>query len=211
MLILPLAVTLIALAALPDQVPMHYNAAGVVNRWGSKYENLIFPAINLVIGLLYLAFRAGYRRNTKSEQDKVLWLMGCGMLFVFNVMTIMFLGQAWQGAQWSESGPLDFSRIMFTATGVLFIAMGNLLPKLRRNGLFGVRTTWSRKSDENWRASQVAGGVGLMVVGVVLVVGNLFFVKEEQSMAFSLIGILLMIPALLLVLWMIEKRKTEDN
>ncbi|MCG7345866.1 DUF1648 domain-containing protein [Sporosarcina sp. ACRSL] len=30
---------------LPDQVPAHYNAAGEVNRWGSKWELIILPII----------------------------------------------------------------------------------------------------------------------------------------------------------------------
>ncbi|GIN73716.1 hypothetical protein J14TS2_41910 [Bacillus sp. J14TS2] len=34
---------------LPDQVPAHYNAAGVVDRWGSKGEMLILPIIGIVM------------------------------------------------------------------------------------------------------------------------------------------------------------------
>lgn len=32
---------------LPDQVPAHYNLAGEVTRWGSKYELLILPLVAL--------------------------------------------------------------------------------------------------------------------------------------------------------------------
>lgn len=38
---------------LPAEVPGHYNAAGEVDRWGSKWELLIFPGIGLFM-LLFL-------------------------------------------------------------------------------------------------------------------------------------------------------------
>jgi uncharacterized membrane protein len=41
--LIALAGTAIVLHFMPDQVPMHYDAVGNIDRWGSKYENLIFP------------------------------------------------------------------------------------------------------------------------------------------------------------------------
>ena len=46
---IPTIVTAIVLKIMPDQVPMHYDAAGNIDRWGSKYENFIFPVI--IIGM----------------------------------------------------------------------------------------------------------------------------------------------------------------
>lgn len=40
---------------LPSEVPAHYNAAGEVDRWGSKWELIMLPAINLCL-LLFLTF-----------------------------------------------------------------------------------------------------------------------------------------------------------
>lgn len=36
---------------LPDQVPAHYNAAGEVDRWGSRWELLLLPIIAAVLGI----------------------------------------------------------------------------------------------------------------------------------------------------------------
>lgn len=33
--------------SLPAQVPMHFNGAGEIDRWGSKYEMLIMPLIGI--------------------------------------------------------------------------------------------------------------------------------------------------------------------
>ena len=37
-----LAGTAIVLPYMPDSVPMHYDMSGNIDRWGSKYENMIF-------------------------------------------------------------------------------------------------------------------------------------------------------------------------
>ncbi|MED4206880.1 DUF1648 domain-containing protein [Neobacillus mesonae] len=45
---------LVVWGTLPDEVPGHYNAAGEVDRWGSKWELLIFPFIGAFI-LIFLS------------------------------------------------------------------------------------------------------------------------------------------------------------
>ncbi|MDQ0270588.1 DUF1648 domain-containing protein [Cytobacillus purgationiresistens] len=42
---------IISWAQLPEQVPGHYNAAGEVDRWGSKFELFILPIIGIFMWL----------------------------------------------------------------------------------------------------------------------------------------------------------------
>lgn len=205
---LPLVLTLIALVVLPDRVPVHYDIAGNITRWGSKYENLILPGVSLLMGAFFLVLQRG---QVKTSNESIVLVVGCGTMALFGVMTVIFLVQAYWSAARNVSLSMDISRILCTVMGLTFIALGNALPKLRRNGKIGVRTSWSQKSDNSWRISQLAGGVAFMVTGIALAIGNVFFVREEQSLAFSLFGIVLMIPVLLITLWVAEKKKTEDN
>ena len=43
--------TIVIWNQLPDQVPAHYNGAGEVDRWGSKWELIILPVIAAFIGV----------------------------------------------------------------------------------------------------------------------------------------------------------------
>lgn len=47
---------MIAWSTIPDQVPGHYNAAGEVDRWGSKYELFILPIIGVFLWLMMAIF-----------------------------------------------------------------------------------------------------------------------------------------------------------
>ena len=42
----------ISWANIPDQVPGHYNASGEVDRWGTKYELFILPAVGFILWVL---------------------------------------------------------------------------------------------------------------------------------------------------------------
>ena len=71
-IILPLAVTLIWLQFLPEQVPLHYDFAGNIDRWGSKWENLLIPGIVLVGGVIaYFSVKAVLRKPVADEKQKV--------------------------------------------------------------------------------------------------------------------------------------------
>ena len=54
LMFLPLAVVLIALQFLPEQIPAHYDMNNQVTRWGSKYETLFFPVITILFGYFML-------------------------------------------------------------------------------------------------------------------------------------------------------------
>lgn len=43
---------ILAWGSLPDQIPGHYNGAGIVDRWGSKNEIWILPIMGLILYIL---------------------------------------------------------------------------------------------------------------------------------------------------------------
>jgi len=56
---------ILAWSTIPAQIPAHYNAAGEVNRWGSKSELIILPIISwLIYGMITLIERFPQAWNT---------------------------------------------------------------------------------------------------------------------------------------------------
>lgn len=55
--------------------------------------------------------------------------------------------------------------IVTTAIGVLFIGMGNYLPRVRQNYTMGVKTPWALADPENWQRTQRFGGKCFVVMG----------------------------------------------
>ena len=54
---------------------------------------------------------------------------------------------------------------MFVLMMAFFMLMGNLMPKTKRNGAFGLRTKWSMADDVCWQKSQRLGGYSMMITG----------------------------------------------
>ena len=71
---LPLVITAVALQFMPDTVPLHYNAAGEIDRWGSKYESLLFPAIALAMALVW-QFAIPYFEKANSINPNDVYTM----------------------------------------------------------------------------------------------------------------------------------------
>ncbi len=66
MLIAMGAYLLVAWKSMPEKVPMHYNFAGEIDRWGSKSEALLLPILALVL----------YIFMTVTERFPKLWNTG---------------------------------------------------------------------------------------------------------------------------------------
>ena len=66
----PILVAVVGIQFLPDQIPVHYNAAGEIDRWGSKYEELIIGVVFSLGGwILWLVSRfSGCFADTETER-----------------------------------------------------------------------------------------------------------------------------------------------
>ena len=54
--------------------------------------------------------------------------------------------------------------------GLLFIGVGNYLPRVKQNYTLGIKTPWGLADPENWRRTQRFGGACFMVLGIGLIV-----------------------------------------
>ncbi len=179
---IPLIVTASVLPFLPDTVPMHYDLAGKVDRFGSKYENLLFPF--LILGLacfwhIVLSFFERKTRNAPSEKEqaearvnaKLLGIVSVSMSVLFGAMQCFILYSAYVGAAAdTDHAAVDIGKISCLLTGILCIVLGNFLTKAKKNGVMGVRTSYSMYNDNTWRKSNRFGGAALIVLGLAVIV-----------------------------------------
>ena len=64
LLFISIASTLVAICLLDDVVPVHFNAFGEVDRWGSKYELLVLPLVLFFVQLTELFTRKFLKNRT---------------------------------------------------------------------------------------------------------------------------------------------------
>lgn len=175
LILVSFVVTGICIAFMPDQVPMHYNAAGVADRIGSKYETLLFPLATLLIGAFLLGMARFQRKKQEFGNEKVLLRSGVVLLAGENLLFGYFLYRAMSSAT-SAAGeiPVLSLKLLCILLGALFCCLGNLMPKARKNALFGLRTPWSMKNQRVWQKSQRFGGISMVVCGFLTLLLGIF-------------------------------------
>lgn len=199
---LPLIVTVVALYFLPDTIPMHYDLNGNINRWGSKYEELVFPMIILVTTLLWKLMIKYYEKKASQASEsnakieavgnvKILYVVTLGTIILFNIMCYTFLYGAWKAADINATtAVIDFNKIISFVLGLFFIAIGNFLPRSKRNSMLGVRTSWSMANDRSWYLSNKYGGIIFVVSGICIITESLLF--KGPTAIFVMLGIIIL-------------------
>lgn len=197
----------IFLTLAPDTVAVHYNAAGEIDRWGSKYEFLLFPFFSSVMGI-FMGFLARHEgRQGREENAKVVVGTGIWVLVLFNGLWLFFLWKGLKGAGLTETATLGVKGLYLLLTASL-IPMGNVMPKARRNSLFGLRTKWSMADDVCWQKSQRAGGYLLMLTGIAGTA--LVALVPVEWAAYVILGFLfVMTIAAMVATYVIWKRQQE--
>lgn len=187
LMLMSVVITAIMLQFMPDIVPAHYNAAGEVDRLGSKYESFLFPVATVVMGGFFLLVdklvpRAKKETERKTE-DVVIYVSGVLTTLYFVGANIFFMGK---GIAYGHSGIASVPGIDIVQTtsvctilvGALLIILGNYMPKARVNALYGLRTKWSMANDRVWQKSQRFGGFSSVVCGVGLILFGVFVRKQ---------------------------------
>jgi len=119
-------------------------------------------------------------------------IQGLGVLggHFFGLFVAMLLSSCSQFEMTAEPGKA-ISKILGVVLGLSLIPLGNILPKVKRNGVFGLRTKWSMANDTCWNLCQRAGGVGLALTGILIVISSLLIsspILQSIAMLVLIVG-----------------------
>ena len=59
---------------------------------------------------------------------------------------------------------------VFFIIGVMFIGLGNYMPKLKQNYTIGIKVPWTLNSEENWNMTHRMAGKVYVVAGVISII-----------------------------------------
>ena len=177
--ILPLIYTAITvLFFLPDTIAAHFGVDGRPDRYGSKYEAFILPGACLILYLCYLLGKKLALRSSKDDEKRaernrsVLDTMFLILFVLLNAVCIYILMLMGDPSLALNNDNL-INAIIPTFIGILFIILGNIMPKTKRNSYIGVRLPFAMDTDEHWYIANRAGGIALVISGIATVIAGL--------------------------------------
>lgn len=183
LMILSFVVVGISFAFLSDIIPIHFGIDGKPDQFGSKYVMLMFPVLSVVIGLTMLLV-CKYGNNTENY-NKYMLLTGVIIELLFTSLSIYFVIYAYN---YSDENVLDTSKIVMTLMGVMFILMGNFMPKIEKNRTLGFKIYWSMYNEVTWQKTHRFTGFASVTCGVIAILSGLFF---KDTVNFIILVILL--------------------
>ena len=163
--LLPLLVGLCLWNRLPDQLPFHWNAAGEVDGWAGKPMAVIgAPLLMLALHWLCVLITAADPKN-KNHSGKMQRLI----LWIIPLLSVVIFGMIFSTA-WNKD--LHVASIAPILIGVLFVILGNYLPKCKQSYTIGIKLPWTLHSEANWNKTHrlagflwVLGGFAMMIAG----------------------------------------------
>lgn len=196
---------------LPDTVAAHFGIDGTPDRYGSKYEAFLFPAIILVITLLYFLYRKFQEKSSKEDNDRTarnLDILDTVILIVmvlFNALCVFLLTMMKNPATMKNKENMLFV-IISCVMGVLFILLGNILPKTKPNSFIGVRLSWCMDSDEHWYITNRNCGIAMVLAGICTVIAGLI-VRNGTYIIYMILSLILFLTVATIYSYAIIKKK----
>ena len=162
MTLLPILAGMILWNQLPEQMPMHWNAAGEIDGWGSKaFAVFGIPAIMLAAQwLCVLGTAADPKRANHPEKilQLVLWIIPVISVGMHAAVYAVALGHN-----------VRMEMIAPVLVGVVLTIIGNYLPKCKQNYTIGIKIPWTLNSEENWNKTHRFAGFLWTVGGLIVV------------------------------------------
>jgi len=155
---------------LPDQMASHWNINDQVDSYMTKtWGVFMMPLVTLGMFVLFLVVP-----SIDPLKANIAKFREAFNLFIVLIVTFMLYIHALT-LSWSL-GNTDFkmSTSMLPAMGLLFIFVGFMLRKAKRNFFIGIRTPWTLSSDTVWDKTHRLGAVLFMASGVLAIIGGIF-------------------------------------
>lgn len=165
--LLSLIGTFIIYNQLPEQIPMHWNIRGEVDRYDPKYMVLIIGALPLALAILkkvlpHIDPRKDNYKKHGPAYSKIVFFTTLFLILVNWSVIAISLGVA-----------VNISLIVPLGVGVLFIIMGNYMPQFRHNYFVGIKTPWTLADEDNWKKTHYVGGYIFMIDGLLFIISGL--------------------------------------
>ena len=180
----PMLIGLLLWNRMPDTIATHFGTNNVPNGWSSKAMAVFgIPLFLTALQLLAVVFTFAdpKRQNIGPKMLRLtLWMTPLLSLIVCCSLYLNASGIS-----------VDIGFVVNAAVGLLFVVIGNYLPKCKQNYTTGIKISWTLHSEENWNRTHRLAGWVWMIGGIVTIVNG--FLQLEWIL-FATIAALILIP-----------------
>ena len=198
--LLPILMGLYLWNDLPDMVPTHFNVNNEPDGWSSK-AFAVFGLPGIMAGLNFLCLFGvsadpKYHRQAAVLQKLFLWFVPALSCVLMPITLLMALGHE-----------IDLGGIISVFMGVVFVVVGNYLPKCRQNYTMGIKLPWTLSDENNWNYTHRLGGFCWVVGGFLVTLAGLL---RMELLLFPIVLFMVLVPCTASYLYYRRHGKGEE-
>lgn len=186
-ILLPILFALIMWNELPDTMTIHWGADSNADGFSGKAFAVFGLPVILLIGHFICLFFTSLDKKQKEQNKKALgiifWIIPFISLFVNGIIYAAAFGKE-----------LGFELFMPALLGVMFIFIGNYLPKIKQNRTLGIKVSWALNNEENWNKTHRLGGKVWVIGGLIMLFSIFLPLTSMVSVVVCVIAAMVIIP-----------------
>lgn len=185
---------------LPDRMATNFNLNGQPQQYASKEVAVFgFPILLTVLQLvLCIITNLFHQTDTRDRINQAVRFIFPAISYFAQFSILLYaLGQM-----------KDIVMMACTLMSILFVVIGNYMPKIRRNMFFGVRTPHTLMNQELWDKSNRFSGALLIICGLLMLP---FSLMGNYVAVIIIIAVKTIAPYIYSeVLYLSEKKKVHE-
>lgn len=203
--LLPLALTALFYARLPETIPMQWDLNGTA-RYDPKHSLWLMAALSPVLGVLFPVMAKIDPRKRNYEKFGGAYQ---GFMIVMQLFLLMMNGIIISEALYP--GRISVSTVVTVGVGLLFVFLGNIMPKIKSNFYMGARTPWTLSDPDVWFKTNRLSGHLFFVSGIVVCVTPFVF-SEKISFVILMAAVLLAaaVPTVMSYFWYRQRHRNGE-
>ena len=195
--IIPVMMCIIAYPHLPQVIGTHFDFSGTVNGTMGKFLGtfgILGVMFALQCGMVFFVPKdPKYQNIGGAMQTLTFYSVPVITTIVLAAILAINLGYS-----------ISINTITGTMVGLLFIGLGNYLPKTKRNYSVGIKLPWTLDDDDNWNKTHRLGGYCFIVSGFALLLTGFI---NQLGIGLTVTFALMIVPAI--YSYLLYQKKTK--
>ena len=193
--LLPAILILVMYDKLPQQMPIHFDINGNADGFTDKFYYIFFPVFLAAINAITnIGLNADPKWDSSPSIVRSLskWIVPVLSCVIISTTMLQVLGV-----------DVRIEIIIQMTVGVLFIIIGNYMPKCKQSYTVGIKIPWTLSDEENWNKTHRLAGFLWVLGGIIFIIGA--FLKIISIV----IGVLIVMVIIPMVYSFLLYRKKE--
>ena len=183
--LLPAIIGAAVYSRLPETMATHWSLDGTPDGWSSRAFT-VFGLPAMLAGLNLLMYFGLNADPKKQNMNSTLLTIA---LWTPAVVAVLAGGAT---IAWGLGYELRIDRVIPVLMGLLFIVIGNYLPKTKQSYTMGIRLPWTLNSEENWNRTHRLAGFLWVLSGVAFIVMS--FIGWSMAAFFIILAAMVAAP-----------------